>query len=107
MGNSGSRCLNRKRLGTAGRCPPCGRGFASSDPAFVSATDLHLTATSPAIDMADGCMAPELDKDEEPRFNLPDAGNIYVCPSSSCDEADAGPGPCVEYADMGAFEYQV
>lgn len=60
----------------------------TADPQFVSAADLHLRATSPAIDTADGCAGPELDLDGQPRMDVPSVSNNGFVPS-----------------DMGAYEY--
>ena len=61
--------------------------------------DLHLRPGSPAIDAADGVMAPALDIDGQCRLDDPASVNVYSC-------SDAGPdAACVEYADMGAYEY--
>jgi hypothetical protein len=69
-----------------------GVGNINVDPAFVSGTDLHLTAGSPCIDAADGDVAPELDIEGNPRV---DVGTV----------TDTGTGDPT-YVDMGAYEFQ-
>jgi hypothetical protein len=61
--------------------------------------DLHLQSGSPAIDSGYGLGASNLDVEGNPRYDDPSASNVYDCAS------DAGPD-CVEYVDMGAYEYQ-
>ena len=63
------------------------------DPQFVdeAGLNLHLGSTSPAIDAADGTLAPPLDSEGLARIDDPGQSNTGVGPP---------------WADMGAFEYQ-
>ena len=77
----------------------CGGGNLSSDPEFVSSTDLRLQATSPAIDVGDNAAVPSgvtTDLDGNPRIVCGDlSGGAGV---------DGGAVDCV--VDKGAYEYQ-
>jgi hypothetical protein len=67
---------------------------ATGDPYEI--IDLHLQPSSPAIDSGYG-VASDSDVEGNPRYNDPSATNAYDCGS----EPD-----CLEYVDMGAYEYQ-
>lgn len=54
--------------------PPGGGGNIAGDPMFVSATDCHVLAGSPAIDAAPTSGAPSVDLDGDPRTGAPDIG---------------------------------
>jgi hypothetical protein len=62
-----------------------------------SIIDLHLPEGSPAIDAGYGLWASATDADGFPRYDDPGSPNAFDCDS----EPD-----CLEYADMGAYEYQ-
>ena len=66
---------------------------------FELSTDLHLRPGSPAIDAADGRMAPLTDIEGRSRFDDPAAVNVCSCVDAGADAS------CVEYADIGAYEY--
>jgi len=70
-----------------------GEGNFYNDPLFVDPDggDLHLSVGSPAIDAANGLVAPELDLDGNARVDDPATDNT-------------GLGP--PWADMGAYEFQ-
>ena len=68
-----------------------GTGNLNANPMFVSSTNLSLQSSSPAIDAANGCVAPLTDKDGNGRVDIVATDN-------------SGLGPAV---DMGAYEYQV
>jgi len=69
-----------------------GDGNIDADPLFLGAPDdLHLGPGSPCIDAADGPVAPEYDKDGNPRIDDPDSPNTGIGPP---------------WADMGAYEFQ-
>jgi hypothetical protein len=78
-----------------------GEGNIDANPMFVNAAtgDLRLQSTSPCIDNANGAVAPEFDLDGNARVDIGTISNEYEC------AVDAGVD-CVEYADMGAYEYQ-
>jgi hypothetical protein len=59
--------------------------------------DLHLQAGSSAIDAGYGVGASDSDVEGNPRYDDPAAPNAYDC---------GGDTDCVEYVDMGAYEYQ-
>jgi predicted outer membrane repeat protein len=62
----------------------------ASQPSFASyPADLHLTATSPALDAAKACAGPALDRDGAPRVDIPGAPNTSAAAS-----------------DIGAYELQ-
>jgi predicted outer membrane repeat protein len=69
-----------------------GANIRSVDPGYVSVSDLHLSAGSPAIDAAEGCAGPE--RDIEGKFRVDVAG-----------VTNAGIGPV--FSDLGAYEYQL
>jgi predicted outer membrane repeat protein len=75
-----------------GGAPGTSANVSTSDPRFVSSSDLHLSASSPAIDAADGCKGPEQDIEGQFRVDVPSATN-------------QGVGPV--FSDMGAYEYQL
>jgi predicted outer membrane repeat protein len=78
---------------TGATCAPGNLGAAPGDnPDFVSATDLHLQSTSPAIDAADGCSSTLVDKDGLGRVDV-------------TGKANTGPAG-VPAVDMGAYENQ-
>jgi hypothetical protein len=68
-------------------------GNIDANPVFVNAAsgDLHLGATSPCIDAADGRAAPERDKDGNARYDAPAKPNVGIGPP---------------WVDMGAYELQ-
>jgi predicted outer membrane repeat protein len=68
-------------------------GNINQDPQFVTAEDLHLTASSPCIDAADTTAAPTLDLEGNPRVDDSDTPNTGI-------------GSFGLWADMGAFEFQ-
>jgi len=70
-------------------------GNISADPLFKdrASYDYGLSAGSPAIDAADGTVAPETDLQGSPRFNDPTTHNTGT------------PTPSGAYADMGALEF--
>ncbi len=71
-----------------------GDGNINADPLFAAApNDLHIGAGSPCIDAANGDVAPEHDKDGNPRVDDPGT------------EPNTGTGD-PDYVDMGAYEYQ-
>ena len=81
-----------------------GTGNIDADPLFVDADgvdnivgtaddNLRLSTGSPSIDAADGDVAPTLDKDGNSRVDDPAIANTGV-------------GATVDYADMGAYEFQ-
>ncbi len=78
-----------------------GIGNTSLDPLFVdeAAEDFRVAGDSPCVDAADGFHSPEIDYLGNARYDHPDAGNVFDC-------GDAGLDSCVEYSDMGAYEYQ-
>ena len=67
-----------------------GTGNLNANPMFVSSTNLSLQSSSPAVDAANGCVAPLTDKDANGRVDVVATDN-------------SGLGPAV---DMGAYEYQ-
>jgi predicted outer membrane repeat protein len=70
------------------------------DPMFADAPegDLHLLSGSPCIDAANGALAPTTDVEGFSRYDDPDVPDTGGC-------GDAGPGDCVEHADVGAYEF--
>ena len=74
-----------------------GEGNIDDNPIFVDPDDgdLSLDACSPAIDAAQGDLAPETDLFGAPRFDDPAMENRGVAPQSG-----------VTWADMGAYERQ-
>lgn len=68
-----------------------GVSISTADPLFVSASDLHLRASSPAIDAADGCKSPELDLEGQSRVDVATVTNSGVSP----------------FSDLGAYEAQL
>jgi hypothetical protein len=59
--------------------------------------DLHLQPGSPAIDSGYGLNPTDADVEGNPRYDDPSSPNAYDCGSDT---------DCLEYADMGAYEYQ-
>jgi predicted outer membrane repeat protein len=70
-----------------------GDHIVDTDPLFadIENGDLHLLSSSPAIDAADGTIAPATDYDGNPRVDDPSTPNTGIGPP---------------WADMGAFEFQ-
>ncbi len=69
-----------------------GTGNIDADPLFAGPDDLHLLASSPCIDAADGSAVPALDIE----------GNSRVDDPATTDTGAGTPS----WADMGAYEYQ-
>lgn len=68
-----------------------GSAISNGDPQFLAApADLHLGASSPAIDAAHGCAGPERDLDGAGRVDIP----VIV---------NSGVGPV--FSDLGAYEF--
>jgi len=78
-----------------------GIGNISKDPLFVDIDtgDLHLMEGSPCIDSASGLIAPGSDVEGILRQDDPASVNVHSCIDAGIDSG------CVEYADMGAYEY--
>ncbi|MBE7499478.1 MAG: carboxypeptidase regulatory-like domain-containing protein [Verrucomicrobiales bacterium] len=81
---------------TSGIADPVGRnGNIEVDPQFVDAAnaDYRLHYQSPAIDAAEGAVAPDTDLMEAPRYDDPRTVNTGT------------PTPDAAFADLGAFEF--
>ncbi|MCP4678710.1 MAG: hypothetical protein GY854_25015 [Deltaproteobacteria bacterium] len=78
-----------------------GTGNLDADPLFEDPTggNLRPRQGSPCIDAADGNAAPKTDFDGNNRFDSPSKANAFECSSSSTD--------CIEYADIGAYEFML
>jgi predicted outer membrane repeat protein len=75
-----------------GGAPGVSSNISTADPRFVSNSDLHLSASSPAIDAANGCAGPEKDLEGQFRVDVPSVTNQGVAPV---------------FSDQGAYEYQL
>ncbi len=76
-----------------------GMGNLNTNPLFEdpSGGNLRLRQGSPCIDAADGTAAPKTDFDGNNRFDSPGKTNSFQCSPGSTG--------CVEYADIGAYEF--
>ncbi|HEX6245646.1 MAG TPA: hypothetical protein VFZ61_32200 [Polyangiales bacterium] len=74
-----------------GAAPGLGPNVRNVDPQYVSASDLHLGTSSPAIDAAEGCSSPERDLEGRARVDVTAVTNVGIAP----------------FSDLGAYEAQL
>jgi hypothetical protein len=76
----------------------CDSKTINEDPSFVEG-GVELMPDSPCIDQGNGWIAPPTDIVGNGRYDDPNVSNATNCGGEE-------PDTCIEYADMGAYEYQ-